>query len=222
MKRKIITLMVLGLVIASGAVIASGSLEFADYNPLQLLTHQKKAVSLSAAAEQQAVTVDRATTTAINQNAEQNAQPVTSTTIAKNEQNRNQLSAVTIPVSKKIIGQWGYMNTPSPMGRVIGRYQRNQFIGSSTTAAGETQTFVIKLYNGRFTGKLYTGVTAKSVVNSNAASVTEVANTASIPIIGVYSISNGYITSFWTIHPTPTVSSSVSQHYDGWFFGEIA
>ena len=89
-------------------------------------------------------------------------------------------------------------------------------------STGETQTLVLKLINGRFTGKLYTGVTAKSVVNTNAASVTEVANTASISIMGVYSITNGYITAFWTNHPTPTVSSSASQHYDGWFFGEIA
>jgi len=129
------------------------------------------------------------------------------------EQKGQQLTAEKIHL-QQLIGQWGYLNNPESQGDIIANYNGRTLQGDLIKTDNPIE-FRIELKQRSFTGNIY----VRDLSTSNTDTI-NIQSVGVIPIYGTYSISNGYLTAFWSKGVCePSLSSD--HQYDGWFFGEI-
>ena len=208
MKRKIYAIIIASIIIGAGAVVATGAVSDIEYPSFASVAKVKKnaeTVSVEESGEYTTV-VERILIDAVELKEQY-----------KQYYKAKQLTAEKKSLIQKVIGQWGYMNSPRSQGTIVGSYDGKTIKGSFTDTDVKTIDFKVDLFRGTFTGSIY--IRQHPVTNTNDANTQAV---AVVPIYGSYSISNGYITAFWSKGiQEPVLSSALDQVYDGWFFGEL-
>ena len=207
MKRKIYAIIIASIIFGAGAVVATGSISDIEYPSFASVAKVKKNVEAASALESGEYATDLTKVS---------ADAVELKELYKQYCKAKQLTAEKKSLHQKVIGQWGYMNSPQSQGNIIGIYDGRTIKGSFTNTDTKTIDFKVTLHRGRFTGNIYI---QQHPVSANEANIQAV---AVIPIYGAYSISSGYITAFWSKGVCePPLSSALDQVYEGWFFGEL-
>jgi len=208
MKRKLYAILIASIILGAGAVVATGAVSDIEY-PLfaSVVKVKKNTETISAKESGEYLTKEK---------------KVSIDTVELKEQynqyhKTEYLTAEKKSLIQKVIGQWGYMNSPRSQGCIVGVYNRITIKGSFTNTEAKTIDFKIDLKRGTFTGNIY--IRQHTISESDEVNIQAL---AVVPIYGVYSISDGYITAFWSKSVCePVLTSTLYQVYDGWFFGEL-
>jgi len=208
MKRKIYAILIASIILGAGAVVATGAVSDIEYPLFASVAKVKKNTETISAEE--------------SRECKSIATKVPTNAVELKEQRKvyheaKYLTAEKKSLIQKVIGQWGYMNSPRSQGNIVGSYNGRTIKGSFTNTEAKKIDFKVDLKRGTFTGNIY--IRQQSLSVSDEANIQAV---AVVPIYGVYSISNGYITAFWSKGVCePALTSTLDQVYDGWFFGEL-
>jgi len=208
MKRKLYAIVIASIILGAGAVVATGSVNDIEYPFTFPFVKEKRNIQATSGVEdaEHAIEVTNEITSIVELKEPSKLFP---TTLASPDEEKFAYQTV--------VGQWGYMNNPQSQGDFLGTYDGSMIKGSSTDIEGTTTKYTIDLERGSFTGEIL--VEQSPSISPN---VDNSQSLAIIPIYSTYSISNEYITMFWSKGiEKPILSSADSIVYDGWFFGEL-
>ncbi len=208
MKRKIYAILIASIILGAGAVVATGTVSDIEF-PLfaSVIKAKKNTETISAEKFVEYKNIE----TEISRDAVELKEQ------CNQHHKEKYLTAEKKSLIQKVFGQWGYMGSPRSQGNIIGSYNGRTIKGSFTNTETRTIDFNVDLARGSFTGNIY--IRQQSLSVSDESNIQAV---AVVPIYGVYSISNGYITAFWSKGVCePVLTSTLDQVYDGWFFGEF-
>ncbi len=208
MKRKICAILIASIILGAGAVVATGTVGDIENLSFASVVKVKKNIETISAEECGEYTT---VITKVSTNAVELKEPYDIYRKAE------KMTAEKKSLIQKVIGQWGYMNSPRSQGSIVGSYNGRTIKGSFTNTEAKTIDFNVDLARGSFTGNIY--------IRQQQLSVSDEANIQAVAVVqiyGVYSIFNGYITAFWSKGVCePVLTSTLDQVYDGWFFGEL-
>ena len=210
MKRKIYAILIANIIFGAGVVVATGAIGDIEY---PLFTSAKK-VKNNTDALSSIESKDYTTAlTKVSLNSVKLKEPYLQYKKAK------LLNSKEKSFQYKVLGRWGYVNDPISQGNIIGVYDGKMIKGNFGNTKSKTIDFKIYLFRNTFSGSIY--IHQQPISNSDKANIQAAADV--IPIYGTYSISDGYITAFWSngvCKPSP--SNILDEVYEGWFFGELA
>lgn len=209
MKRKIYAIIIASIILGAGAVVATGAVNDIEYfSSVSAAKMKKNTDTLSARESKECATVLTKASVDLVELKEPYMQ----------YQKAKLLTAEEKSFYQAVIGQWGYMNNPRSQGDIIGIYNGKMIKGNFGNTKSKTIDFKVNLFRDTFSGSIY--IHQHPISISNEADIQ--AATVVVPIYGAYSISNGYITAFWSKGVCePSLFSTLDEVYDGWFFGDL-
>jgi len=208
MKRKIYAILIATIILGAGAVVATGAVNDIENLSFASVVNAKK--NSETISTEESIGYKSLETKLSIDSVELREQ-------CKQYHNANYLTAEKKSFFQKVTGQWGYIYNPKSQGNIVGSYNGRTIKGSFTDIEAETIDFKVDLKRSTFSGNIY--IYQQSLSVSDKANIQAV---SVVPIYGVYSISNGCITAFWSKGIwEPSLSITPDQVFDCWFFGEL-